>query len=64
MLPQYKRKVYNRLKDESMRIALLFKDKAYKVASDQASMAFFNKVTADYYRYALEGQQLLLEDKK
>ena len=47
-----------------MRIAILFKDKAYKVASDQASMAFFNKVTADYYRYALEGQQLLLEDKK
>ena len=47
-----------------MRVAHLFKDKAYKVASDQASMSFFNKVTADYYRYALEGQQLLVEDKR
>jgi hypothetical protein len=31
------------------------KDKAYKVASDQETMSFFQKLAADYYRYSLEG---------
>ena len=64
VLPRYKHKVYDRLKDESLKIAKLFKEEAYKVASDNTSMAFFNKVVGDYYRYALEGLTLLIEEKK
>ena len=47
-----------------MRIAKLFKDEVYKVAADQSSQAFVNKVVGDYYRYALEAIQLLIEEKQ
>lgn len=40
-LPKFKRELLYRQREQARKIARLFKDKAYKVASDQESMAFF-----------------------
>lgn len=61
---KYKREVADRLRDEAVRIARIFKEKAYKCSNEQTSMSFFNKCVGDYYRYALEGLQMLIEERK
>ena len=40
-LPSFKKKLVEELKAKSSEIAYLIRDKAYKLASDQESMAFF-----------------------
>ena len=39
-------------------------DKGYKLASDQESMAFWKKVTADYFRYAYDACKEIIEIKQ
>ena len=63
-MTKYKREVADRLRDEAVSIARMWKEKAYKCASEQASMSFFNKCVGDYYRYAMEGLIMLIEDRK
>lgn len=43
--------------------ARLLNDKAYKVAADQESMAFWKKQTGDYFRYAYEACVVIMDIK-
>ena len=63
-LPKFKRELLYRQRDHAKKIARLFRDKAYKVASDQESMAFFQKLIGDYNRYHLEALDYLIRDRE
>lgn len=41
-----------KLRDRCIDQALILKDRAYKVCSNHESMAFFQKLIGDYWRYA------------
>jgi hypothetical protein len=53
-LPLFKKALVEELKKNASEIAYLIRDKAYKLASDQESMSFFQKIAADYFRYSFE----------
>ena len=59
-LPNFKKKLTDELKAKASEIAYLIRDKAYKMAADQESMAFFQKVAGDYFRYAFEAVRFQL----
>jgi len=60
-LQVYKRKIEAELYDQCIKIVTTVKDSCLKLAQDEESKAFFQKMIGDYYRYVAEsakGDQL------
>ena len=53
-LLDYKGKIEKELYSQCMRIVKIVKDKCLKLASEDESKAFFQKMIGDYYRYVAE----------
>ena len=64
VIPDFKQKLIDKQKGMSTKYAILIKDSANKVASTQESMAFLQKLQADYWRYAIEAVTESLKDEK
>lgn len=52
-----------RLMEDAEVTANLLNNKGYKLASDQEGMAFWKKLTGDYFRYAFEAANIILAIK-
>merc|ERR1711981_624748 len=59
-LATYKKKIENELYEKCMQIVNTVKDKCVKLAAEDESRAFFQKMIGDYYRYVAESAS---EDK-
>ena len=60
-LQTYKKKIETELYDQCIKIVTTVKDSCLKLAQDEESKAFFQKMIGDYYRYVAEsakGDQL------
>ena len=53
-LQTYKTKIENELYDKCIKIVNIVKDNCMKLAKDNESKAFFQKMIGDYYRYVAE----------
>ena len=53
-LAQYKKKIETELYEKCMRIVSIVEDKCVKLAAEDESKAFFQKMIGDYYRYVAE----------
>ena len=53
-LSGYKKKIEKELYDQCMRIVKIVEDKCIKLAAENESKAFFQKMIGDYYRYVAE----------
>lgn len=62
-IPKYKTKLALKVRDEAVEISNMFREKVYKVASDQEAMSSIQKYIGDYFRYAIEAIDMILEDK-
>jgi len=59
-LAQYKKKIEKELYDKCMQIVQTVENKCVKLAAEDESKAFFQKMIGDYYRYVAESAS---EDK-
>merc|ERR1712224_131540 len=64
-LAQYKKKIEGELYDKCIAIVGIVEAKCLKLAADDESKAFFQKMIGDYYRYVAESaDQSILEEVK
>ena len=61
-LPDFKKVISEEYLNMAKNNAYLMTDKAYKCASNNESMAFFQKVAGDHFRYAFEAATYQLKD--